>query len=219
MEADQVAGNFSHRLPRQRQVMANAELRFTPSDRTSLTLGYEHGGAGRALDSFDAAAEGVRRNDLGLSLWHALPAGFEVWGRVSGGWLSDSNSRLRGDLSLDYKPLEDRDLRIHLATSTLRYSDDSAFYYNPDLDVDNELGVTYVQPLWFHTRARIEAAAGYGISREAGRTSDGFQFRSGSYLWWEWRRWALEVGGTFSQSRRDSVYRSHFFTASISRSF
>ena len=65
----------------------------------------------------------------------------------------------------------------------------------------------------------VEAAAGYGISREAGRTSEGFQFRTGSYLWWEWRRWALEVGGTFGQSRRDSVYRSHFFTASISRSF
>ncbi len=201
------------------QLIALTELRFSPFDTTSITLGYEHGGAGRALDSFDAVVEGVRRDELALSLWQALPAGFELWTRVGGGWISDSNTRFRSDISIDYKPLEERELRFRLANSLLRYSDDSGLYYDPDLDIDNEFGAQFVQPLLFGTRLQMDAGVGYGFSREAGRTSAGLVFRTGSFLFWEWRSWALEVGGTFGQSRRQNVYRSHSFTAALRRSF
>lgn len=201
------------------QVRARGELRFTPSERTSWNLAYEHGGAGRVLDSFDAVTEGVRRDEFELSLWRDLPGAFELFGFAGGGLISDSNSRVLGNLSLSYKPLQDHKLRFDLSSGVLSYRDRSALYYDPEWDVSNQLHAEYERPLFLGLRFRMGAGVGHGVSEENDTLSSGFTFSGSSYLWWEWRRWAFEAGAAISQSRRESRYRSTTFSAGISRSF
>jgi len=200
-------------------IVASAGLRYTPNDQTALTFEYLHTGAAEDLDSFAAIDEGIRWDELGLSLWRQLPRRFDLWGRASGGWLSDSNARFRGEAALGYRPFEERALRVALASSYLTYRDNSDFYYDPDWEVETQIQVEYEQPLWRGLRLQVGAGSGFGITRQDGRSTSGFAYHTSSHLFWEWRKWALELGATFAQSRRDSAYRSHHFTAGISRTF
>jgi tetratricopeptide (TPR) repeat protein len=200
-------------------IIAGAGLRYTPNDQTAITFEYLHTGAAEDLDSFAAIDEGIRWDEVGLSLWQQLPRRFDLWGRASGGWLSDSNARFRGEAALGYRPFEERALRIALASSYLTYRDSSDFYYDPEREVETQIQVEYEQPLWRGLRFQVGAGSGFGITRQDGRSTSGFAYHTSSHLFWEWRKWALELGATFAQSRRDSAYRSHHFTAGISRTF
>ena len=200
-------------------VTAGATLRYTPNDESSFEFEYLHTGAAEFVDSVAALDEGVRWDDLRLSAWRALPRRFELWGRVSGGWLSDSNSRFRGEGQLSYQPFAERDLSVSLGSSYLAYFDESDLYYSPDWEVENQLELQYKRPLWRGFRAALGGGSGFGTTRDGGSTSSGFAYHVASQLFWEWRKWAVELAAVFAQSRRESAYRSHRFTVGLSRSF
>lgn len=200
-------------------VIAGAELRYTPDDQTSLALEFLHTGAAEDLDSFAAIDEGIRWDDLRLSIWRQLPRRFDLWARASGGWLSDSNARFRAEAALGYQPFAERELRVSLASSYLTYRDDSQYYYDPDHEVETQARVEYEQPLWLGLRLRVAAGTGFGITRQDGRSSSGFAYHTSSHLFWEWKKWTVELGAAFAQSRRESAYRSHRFTVGLSRTF
>jgi len=200
-------------------VTGGTTLRYTPNDQSSVEFEYLHSGAAEFVDSVAAIDAGVRWDDLGLSVWRALPKRFEFWGRASGGWLSDSNSRFRGEGQLSYQPFEERDVSISLGSSYLRYFEDSELYYDPDWEVENQFQVQYQRPLWLGFRLRLGGGSGFGITHEDGSTSSGFAYHAASHFFWEWRKWAFELAAVFAQSRRESAYRSHRLTVGLSRSF
>lgn len=199
--------------------LVESQLTWSQGDG-SITLGIDHRDALDRTSSARAASKDIRDTGFSLSGWGPLGERFELWGRLQGAVLSDSNGRHGVASSLAWRPWRDHQFRMTLAAGYLGYTIDSPHYYAPRYDTTTRLGISHRIGLGSGFSLDLEAGGGIGYSEE---DNEGPQFgpaydvRGG--VSWLIEPWRISLRAGRSQSQRDSTYATTTAAFDISVDF
>jgi tetratricopeptide (TPR) repeat protein len=157
--------------------LANGELEYTWNDRLATGASLDYGDFLAESHSIGALVEDVDHTTGRAWAWSQLLPRVAGYAYFQGGYLSDSNGRVAGGASIDFRPFDDWDVGLSLALGVLSYTGRSDFYYDPTLSTDGSLSLKGELRVHEHLALHYEAGTGYGFADQDGNSGHGFTWR------------------------------------------
>lgn len=211
-------GGRSWRLEGSRPYL-RSHLAWSPDERTSLQLLLSNEEHLTQLGSRQTVADDTHGTYGQLGLWRALDPHFSFYGNVQSGWLSDGNELLGSYAELAFEPRPEGRTSFGLGGSLVRYADESANYYAPELDVTAMLRATHRRELGAAVHLEAEAFLGYGLAREGGVEGTGPSYSARVALEWTPDPWVLGLELRGGRSQRSIAYDSGHVAIELRRTF
>jgi hypothetical protein len=185
-----------------------------------LGLLLSHGDFLDRSTSVDAVRAGLRDTTLRASHWQPLHARVSGFGWIEGSFIDDGNRRVASGLSVELAPWEEREIAFGLAANQLTFTEDSALYYDPEIDVSGTARVRASQPLAWGLAFDLSVEGGMGFARESEIEGFGATWGvTGGPTWSRDSGWWLSLRGRARRSQRATAYKSHGASFSLGRAF
>ncbi len=196
-----------------------SRLDYTLNSATALGAAVEHGDFLDATASIDVVDHGISYTSLATSCWRSLGGNASAFGILTTTFVSDGNEAVAVHLNSSAKPWADHSLQLSLSANSVSYTGNSDHYYDPDLDIGADLGISARFPETGSIYARAGAAVGFGYAKQDGVKGSGLTYRvemgSRAEAW----GWWIDLSGHRSESQRSTVYTTHGALLRVGRSF
>jgi hypothetical protein len=199
--------------------LAHAELQYTPSPRTSAGFQLDYGDFLERSLSLDVVLFGVNETRGRAWLWRELADAVEGYAYFEASYISDSNARLSGGLSAEWRPWSDWPLSFGLGMNTMSYTNRSLLYYSPSLDLTAVAFTRGGFELHRNFDFDLRLSLGVGHARELAVASTGLTYSVEGGPSWHYDAWQVGVVGRHSQTIRGRTYMTESVAVSVGRGF